>query len=166
MRRWLFLGAVAVCMVVLDQLTKALVVSHLALYESWVPIEALSHLFAITYITNTGAVFGILPDGGFIFSIITLFVVVGLIYYYRNLRAEGDRLTRLALGLMLGGALGNLIDRVRLGHVTDFIHFSFWPVFNIADSCIVIGVGLLTLITFWDDYKKRRKTSLDDASAL
>lgn len=155
---------VTIGVVTLDQVTKALVVSNLALYESWAPIESLSHLFTITYTTNTGAAFGILPNKSLVFLVIDVIIIIGLLYYYFTLSTKGDWPTRLALGLMLGGASGNLIDRVRQGHVTDFIHFSFWPVFNIADSCIVIGVVLLTAILLWQDRKTQTDSSSDDTA--
>lgn len=155
-RRWLLLVAVTVGAVLVDQVTKALVIAYLPLNAEWAPIPALSHLFAITHTTNTGAVFGIFPDAGAVFLVIALVVVGLIIYFYRSL-PDGGWLIRVALGLQLAGALGNFIDRVRLGHVVDFIHVKFWPVFNVADSCIVIGVGVLVLALLLDEHRERRQ---------
>ena len=160
---WVFLFAITTLVVALDQLTKALVVANLALNEEWAPFPALAHLFAFTHITNTGAAFGILPDAGAAFLLIRMAVVVLILYYYRKLPpaidggASGPRtwLMRLALGLLLGGALGNLIDQLRLGHVIDFIHLKFWPVFNVADSGVVIGVVLLAGVLLLEERKAR-----------
>lgn len=146
--RWLFLIGVALAVIALDQTSKALVVANLSLYEQWAPVEALRPYFTFTYVQNTGAAFGILPDGGLFFALVA-FVVVGMIlYFYRQMPDQGW-LIRLALGLQLGGASGNLIDRLRLGYVVDFFDFKFWPVFNVADASIVIGVCLLLGALWW-----------------
>ena len=101
-----------------------------------------SDWFSFTYVTNTGAAFGLFPDRGAIFMAIAVVVVVVIAIYYWHMPA-GQWLIKLSLGLQLGGAAGNLIDRVQYGHVVDFIDFKFWPVFNLADTSIVIGVSLL-----------------------
>jgi signal peptidase II len=108
----------------------------------------LSDYFRFTYVENRGAAFGLLQDQT-IFFVLVGFVVIGVIAAsYRYLPRSGLRL-HLALGLQLGGAVGNLIDRVRQGYVVDFVDFGYqsnwWPVFNVADSAIVIGVALLAL---------------------
>lgn len=128
----------AITVVLVDLATKMWVRSSLALGESlpedW-PVR-------LTHVNNTGAAFGLFQDRSIVFVVIAV-VAVGLIfYYYRRLSADAW-LIRLGLGLQLGGAIGNLIDRVLLGHVTDFIDFRVWPVFNIADSAIVGGVFVL-----------------------
>jgi signal peptidase II len=143
-RPWLLLLAVAAATILADQAIKAYVVAHLALHDSWMPIRFIEPLFRFTHVHNTGAAFGIFPEGGAVFLIIAVVVAAIILYYYRQL-PEGMLLIRLALGLQLGGALGNVLDRVRLGYVVDFLHVEYWPVFNVADSCIVIGVALLAL---------------------
>lgn len=140
---WLFLVAVTGLAIAIDQLTKAYVVAHLALHDSWMPLGFVEPLFRFTHVRNTGAAFGIFPENGTIFLIIATVVSVVIIYYYRQL-PPGALWIRLALGLQLSGALGNVIDRVRMGYVVDFFHVEFFPaVFNVADSCIVIGALLL-----------------------
>lgn len=146
--RWLFLIGVALAVIALDQTSKAFVAANLSLYEQWAPLEALRPYFTFTYVQNTGAAFGILPDGGLFFALVA-FVVVGMIlYFYRQMPDQGWPI-RLALGLQLGGATGNLIDRLRLGYVVDFFDFKFWPVFNVADASIVVGVCLLLGALWW-----------------
>ncbi len=111
-------------------------------------ITIINNFLYITFVRNPGAAFGMFPYQTVFFIIIALVVAVGIVWYYRAMGAE-NRWLRLGLSLMLGGSLGNLIDRVRSGYVIDFIDFSIWPpVFNIADSAIVIGIGIL-IIVFW-----------------
>jgi signal peptidase II len=158
------LPLVASLVVALDQLTKYLVVSNLELYESWAPIPAWSKWIEIHYVTNTGAAFGLFQNGGLFFAIIAVVVSVVILFYYRYLPG-GRWLIRLSLGLQLGGALGNLIDRVRLGgQVVDFINVPYWPVFNVADSSIVVGVALLALLMLREDYEERKKAQRLDGT--
>ena len=119
-----------------DQLTKALIRNQLAVGESW-PSDG--WLVKITHVTNTGAAFGILQDAG-LFLTITAFIAIGAIVFYYLYPPLEHGLLRLAMGLMLGGAAGNLVDRLHQGHVTDFIDFPRYPEFNVADSSIVIGL--------------------------
>jgi signal peptidase II len=125
-----------------DQGSKYIIVNSLQRYQEWVPIPALQWLFAITYTTNTGAAFGLFPNGSVFFAVIAVVVALTILIYHRQLDSH-QWLLRLSLGLQLGGAVGNLLDRLIRGHVVDFIHFKFWPVFNVADSCIVVGVALM-----------------------
>lgn len=129
---------------ILDQVTKALIRQQLALYETWVPWDWMAPYARIVHWYNTGVAFGLLQDWGKVFAVLALIVAVAIVYYYPRIAPE-ERLLRFSLGLQLGGAVGNLIDRVMLGHVTDFISVGRFPVFNIADASITIGVGLLIL---------------------
>ncbi len=140
--------SVAVIVFVADQVTKYIVTAALGpdgsyLYRSW-PREG---LVRITYGTNSGTAFGLFPDQTLVL-IITSFLAIGFIYYFYRSHALPSRVLRLAIGLQLGGAFGNLIDRVRLGSVVDFIDVGWWPIFNLADSSIVTGICLLALIIF------------------
>lgn len=122
----------------LDQVTKAVVRHSLLLRES-IPSEG---PFRITHTFNTGSAFGLFPDQT-LFLIVGSFVGIGvLLLVYGNHPSSGS-LLRLSLGMQLGGAVGNLLDRVRMGQVTDFIELGFWPVFNLADASIVIGILIL-----------------------
>ena len=122
----------------LDQITKAVVRNNLVLYES-VPRDG---VVRITRTFNTGTAFGLFPDQTF-FLILASFVGIAiLLLVYRHYPLAGFPL-RLSLGMQLGGAIGNLVDRVREGRVTDFIDLGFWPVFNVADASIVVGIIIL-----------------------
>jgi signal peptidase II len=129
---------IAGLVVTLDQVTKYLVRANLALGES-VPDEG---PFRITYVTNTGAAFGIL-QGQTLFLMVTTFLGLAAILLYFLYPPMEHGFLRLALGLQLGGAVGNLADRVRVGKVTDFIDVGPWPNFNVADSSIVVGVAII-----------------------
>jgi signal peptidase II len=126
---------------VADRVTKGIVNATVP-YGTETPL--LGNLVAITNIRNAGAAFGFAPVGPWFFLVAALAVSVGLIVYV--LREPGDLSADAVLGLILGGALGNAFDRViNGGGVTDFIDFHFWPVFNVADSAVSIGVVLLIL---------------------
>lgn len=154
-QRFIMLG-VAALVVLLDQWSKRFVEANLPYGSSWAPLEWLSPFFQFTHTGNTGATFGLFAGGGIIFTTIAAIVVVVLLVYNFTLPA-GQIGLRIALGLILGGAIGNnLIDRLRLGHVTDFIHFSFWPIFNVADMAIVAGAILMGWLLWRDD--RARKT--------
>ena len=124
--------------VFVDQLTKWIV-------ESTRPDIKITEFFGIRYITNTGAAFGIFKDQNTVL-VLTSFVFIGLVVFYLNKLPKN---TAHFVAMILGGAIGNLIDRMLFGYVVDFINFSFWPLFNIADSFITIGaIGLLGIIYF------------------
>jgi signal peptidase II len=139
LRRALFLGTAAL-VVALDQATKALIRASIAPGDSWPegwPVQ-------LSHVTNSGAAFGILKDQtGFL--IVTTVVGLAAIYLYYRFPPFDHAVAPIAIGLMLGGAVGNLVDRVRLGEVTDFIDFGFWPSFNVADSAITVGIVSLLL---------------------
>lgn len=139
------LFCIVAVVVVLDQLSKYLVASTMDVGQS---ISLIKDFLSITYVRNPGAAFGMLPYRTVFLIIVTLFVMGLIIYFYRVLPA-GYTLLRLGMALQLGGALGNLIDRVRNVSVVDFIDLKFFPpVFNLADMSIVIGV-ILFLFAFW-----------------
>ena len=137
---------VAAAVLVFDQLTKALIRAELELGESW-PND--DWLVRIRHLSNTGAAFGMLQDAG-VFLTVTAVMAIGAIVFYYLYPPFENGLLRAALGLLLGGAAGNLVDRIRFGEVTDFIQFPHYPAFNVADSSITIGlvviVGFFVLI--------------------
>jgi len=149
------LPVVAIVVLILDQVTKHLVVTRLGLYESWSPLSALAGKVDIHYVTNTGAAFGLFQDGNLFLIAVAVVVSAVILFYYRYV-PDGKWLVRLSLGLQLAGAAGNLIDRIRLGYVIDFIDVHVWPVFNVADSSIVCGVILLALLLLREDRQERR----------
>lgn len=130
--------AVAVVVFVLDRITKTLVASQVA-YGTEVPV--LGHLVGITNVRNSGAAFGFAPAGASIFLIASVVVAIGLVVYV--VRNPGTSWSDGVLGLILGGTVGNGYDRIVYGTVTDFVNVHFWPVFNVADSAISVGVVLL-----------------------
>ena len=125
----------------LDQLTKYLVETRIPLYGVWAPIPALEGIFRIVHTANTGAVFGLFQGSGMFFAALAVVVAIAIAYF--NMTLPGHQwLIRVARGLQLGGALGNLIDRLRQGHVTDFVDTGPWYIWNLADLAIVSGVIL------------------------
>lgn len=137
---------IAAVIVILDQWTKTLVRTNLPSGATWMPDSLLwlSPYARIVHWYNTGAAFGMFKDASMILTVLA-FVVIGAILFYYPQVEQDDWLLRLALSLQLGGALGNLIDRLTIGHVTDFISVGNFPVFNVADASITIGAVLLFL---------------------
>lgn len=137
---------------VVDQASKWAVEATMPLYTRWAPIPSLATYFQFTHVDNTGAAFGLFKDASTFFAILAALVVFGIAHFNYSLPTRSRKL-RLSLGLIGGGALGNLVDRLRLGHVTDFIDFDLspifkigladWAVFNLADLAIVSGAVLL-----------------------
>ncbi len=150
---WLFTLSVA-AVLGLDYWTKALVQQHFKLYETLPLLPGV----ALTYVRNPGAAFSLLATAPEavrrpFFLLVTL-LALGAIFYYLRQTPVSDKVTRLALGLVAGGAFGNALDRIRFGEVIDFIEVGVrsvyvWPLFNVADSAVCIGVGLL----LWRAYK-------------
>lgn len=154
----MFLGVAAIVFVV-DQVSKHLVLSGLSVGEMWNPLPFLRPFLTITHVTNTGAAFGLFQDQGTLFAMVAILVVAGILVFYRYLPPDQLWL-RVSLGLQLGGAVGNLLDRVRLGSVVDFIDFKIWPVFNLADTAIVAGVSILAFfLIFSEDQDAERVQS-------
>lgn len=148
---------IAVVMIVIDQWTKYLVIENMTIGES---IPVIENIFYLTSHRNPGAAWGILQGQMWFFYIITL-IVVGIIIYYIEHYAKTNRLLGISLGLVLGGAIGNLIDRVRFQEVVDFVDvyiFSYdYPIFNVADSSLVVGVILIGIITLFEEVRKDKK---------
>ncbi len=156
-------SGIIVLSVLLDQLTKWIAVQTLALHES---VPVIDGFFSFSHIRNFGAAWGMLENHRWVFLIITGIAIIVLpivLYKFRNIHV----LFGVALSLIIGGAIGNMIDRVFLGYVVDFLEFTFidFPVFNVADICVVIGTGLMALYilffdkTFFVDTKKPKKSS-------
>lgn len=140
LRRGLF-WASAMLVIVLDQASKELIRALTDRGDIWPSADWPVRLH---HLTNSGAAFGILKDQtGFL--VITTIIGLAAIYFYYRYPPYDHSIVPFAVGLILGGAIGNLLDRVRLGEVTDFIDFSYWPAFNIADSAITIGIAILIL---------------------
>ncbi len=142
--RTLALPAVALFVLIVDQASKAWVSENIPLNGTLDLVPLLGQWFVLTHITNSGAAFGMFPQLGLVFTFVALIVSFVIVLYHRSL-PPGQWLVRLSLGLQLGGALGNLIDRLRYGAVVDLLYIRLVPVFNVADLAIVCGVSLLML---------------------
>jgi signal peptidase II len=153
-----FFYLIAIFVILLDQITKWLVVSKMQFGES---ITIIENVLYITSHRNRGAAWGILQGQMWLFYVITL-IVIGAIVYYIQKAAKGKWLLGVSLGLMLGGAIGNFIDRAIRKEVVDFIHtyiFGYnFPVFNVADSSLVIGVILLMIVMLRDERESKEKS--------
>ena len=138
--------------VLVDQLSKLAVEILLPLYRSWTPLPHLLPAFRFSHVGNTGLAFGLFPHNSANFAWVAAFVSLAILIYNYNLSGRQFWL-RLALGIQLGGAVGNLVDRLRLGHVTDFIDFGPW-IFNLADVAIIFGALILAGV-MWQESKNR-----------
>ncbi len=130
---------IAGLVVIIDQITKAQAVANLKVGESH-PI--INKFFYLTLVQNTGAAFGLFKNQAAFFVVISIIAIIFIAFFLRKNKTG----LNLPLALILGGAIGNLIDRLRFGYVVDFLDFRVWPVFNFADSCISVGAFLLFLL--------------------
>lgn len=146
--------------VVLDQWTKWLVRENIEFGAQWLPawLSWLSPYARIVHWYNSGAAFGLFQNGNLIFTILAFIVIGAILYYYPFVQNE-DCTLKLAMGLQLAGAAGNLVDRLMMGKVTDFISIGTFPVFNVADSSITIGVIVLLLGVWIKERKEKRKAA-------
>jgi signal peptidase II len=159
MFQWIGLAAVALTAVAADQLTKHLVSDHLALDEGVRVVGP----FSIHHLQNSGIAFGLFSSATAAVIVVTAVAVGWMLLFFARSGARHPVLPA-ALGLVIGGSISNLVDRVRLGHVTDFLDLRYWPAFNLADSFIVIGVATLFAALLFADRRPRRRT-FADASA-
>jgi len=153
-RDW-FLLQLAALALALDQLTKFVVRQTLEWHYSW----PATGFFRFTHVHNTGSAFGLFQDQNLPLLFVSLVGVVVLAYIYQT-QERPTNLLRVSIALMLGGALGNLIDRIHQGHVTDFIDVGPWPVFNIADSAIVVGLIMMGWLLMRRDQPETVEASL------
>ena len=157
-RHWAALAAIAAAAIVADQLTKHIVASQLWLDENVKVIGP----FSIHHVQNSGIAFGLFAQATGVVIVLTL-VAVGwmIVYFFRS--GARHPLLPVAVGLLIGGSISNLADRIRLGHVTDFLDLRYWPAFNLADSFIVIGVAILLGALVAADRAPRRPRGLEPA---
>jgi len=154
MRKNVFVGTIAVIVLVLDQLTKSYIRSTLGLYES---IPVYESFFHITHARNTGGAFSLFADASpalrVPFFVIMTTIAIGALFYFLRQVEERQRLLQFALAGILGGAIGNFLDRLLIGSVTDFLDVHYagwtWPTFNVADSFISIGMVILLAHSFF-----------------
>lgn len=146
---------VAAIVVVLDQVTKAAVINAFGPPADLKSKTIIPKLLDFRHDENTGAAFSLFQGRSTTLLLIGVVVLGVLIYYYRAL-PQGNPVLRVAVGAVLGGAVGNIIDRIRLGHVTDWIHVTHYPTFNLADSCITVGMATFAIFLFFLDRAPRR----------
>jgi signal peptidase II len=160
-RKYWVLLIVAIWILSVDQWTKSTIMEKLPLHQS---IKVVEGVFSLTHVRNTGGAFGIFGGargglGSVLFLVVSL-VAIGCIFVMLVRLKDSDKHLSLSYSLILSGAVGNLIDRVRYGEVVDFLDFyisSFhWPAFNIADSAICVGIGLMALELLLHDHKKKK----------
>jgi signal peptidase II len=165
---YLYLIIVAGSIIALDQVTKTIVRLNLAFQEVWVPAAWLEPYARIVHWKNIGAAFGMLQDVSMvnrIISILAILVSVAILYYFPRVPRK-ERVMRFALGLQLGGAIGNLIDRLTQGYVTDFISVGNFPVLNIADASISVGVAILVIAMWIHDRREKERLKTPEEGQL
>ena len=155
-RSALVVASVGVLVLGLDRLTKAAIVAAIPLGESR---EIVGEYFRLAHVRNTGAAFGLLPERTTLLSILSVVAVIAILFYYRRI-ATTSPLVAATLGMQLGGAFGNLVDRVRQGYVVDFVDVGigevrFWA-FNVADSAIVVGIMVVTVLLWYEERRVAR----------
>lgn len=139
---------ISVFVLIVDQYTKIIAMRSLASG----PIEVIKGIFNLTLVHNTGAAFGILQNARWFFLFSTPLIIIAIIAFL-ILNKDRNILTQISLALIIGGALGNYADRLRYGYVIDFFDFMIWPVFNVADSCVVIGTILFAWYIYFSNGK-------------
>lgn len=156
-----FIGVV--CIVLFDQLTKLVVLAELTKVAT---VELIEKVFYFTYCENTGAGFSIFAEHTMLLAIVSACVIVAMVLYV-VLKKPKSRMLNVALTFLVGGAIGNLIDRVRLGFVVDFLDFRLidFPIFNVADCFVTIGAALLIIYILFIDGKDAKKEKIKDDNA-
>ncbi len=152
----LVLLGVAAIVLLADQVSKALIVASIPLNGR---VAVIGDLVQLWHVQNSGAAFSLFEGGLVLFLVVTVFALAMITYFHRSFVGR-TRWLQVILGVILGGTLGNFIDRVRLGHVTDWLSVGIgtvrWPTFNVADSGVVVGIGLLVIVlTFFSDEQRR-----------
>jgi signal peptidase II len=159
----MILLGIAGAVIALDQWAKYLVRVRLQVGEAWSPVEWLMPYIRLVHWNNTGAAFGLFPSGGLIFTLVAVVVSLAILYYFPRV-PQAQVALRIALALQLGGAVGNLISRLTVGTVTDFISVGTFPVFNFADASISIGVAIL-IAAMWLEERRNRAQEEDEGSS-
>ncbi|MCH7663990.1 MAG: signal peptidase II [Chloroflexi bacterium] len=159
-KSYLLLLILAGGILVLDQMTKNWVRTNIAQFDTWMPVDWLAPFARIVNVENTGAAFGIFKQGGGVFTVLAIIVSIVIIFYFPRI-PNRDWFIKLPLGMQLGGALGNLFDRLVYGPVTDFIAVGTFPVFNVADSSIFVGTAILILGVWMAERKEKLAQQTD-----
>ena len=162
---YVILIGVAALIVALDQWTKYLVRTLIPFGGSWSPWPWLEPYARIVHWQNTGAAFGMFQGFGIVFTILAFIVSIGILYYFPRVPGKEWAL-RVAMVMMLGGAVGNLIDRLTLGTVTDFISVGTFAVFNVADASISVGTAILILAVWISERKEKKQAQIQQNQEL
>jgi signal peptidase II len=160
-RHWVAFFGIAGAVIVADQLSKAWIVADFPFGE---PVEILGAWLRVWYVANTGALFGLFRDQAVLFAAFSIGVIALIVWYHGHAVADSGWLATVALGLLLGGAVGNLIDRVRLGHVVDFVDMGFpggWRFYtwNVADAAITISIVLLLVMAVLPSVRREARAA-------
>ncbi len=145
---------IIIAVVISDQIIKNHVVGTMALYES---IPVLQDIFHITYIHNTGAAFSLMAGKISVLILLPLFMIIAAVVFMLIMRKKGHPLMMTSVALIAGGGIGNLIDRIALGYVVDYLDFRVFPIFNLADIAVCVGCGLLVLYVLFFDGKQKNE---------
>lgn len=160
-RSYIILFLIAGFIIALDQWTKSLVRANLDMGEIWVPFAWLSPYARIVHWYNTGVAFGMFQDHGIIFKVLNTIIAALILIFYPKL-SENDWFLKIALSMQFGGAVGNLIDRFTIGHVTDFVSLGNFAVFNVADASVTLGVGVMILGLWVQENKEKKLKRLNE----
>jgi len=162
-KNYLVLILVAGVLIALDQWTKSLVRANLEFGEMWSPWLWISPYARIVHWYNTGVAFGMFQDYGMLFTILNTVIAAFILVFYRRLSGN-DWFLRIALSMQFGGAIGNLIDRMTIGHVTDFVSVGNFPVFNVADASVTVGVGVMIIALWIQEKREQKEKQLEDTA--
>ena len=145
---------IIIAVVILDQIIKKAVVASMALYES---IPVIQDIFHITYIHNKGAAFSIMEGQINVLIMLPLAMIIAAVIFMMVMRKKGHPLMMTSVALIAGGGIGNLVDRIALGYVVDYLDFRVFPIFNLADIAVCVGCGLLVLYVLLIDGKQKNE---------
>jgi len=160
-RDYAVLLPVAAVIISLDQWTKSIVRQQLEFGEVWAPWDWITPYARFVHWRNTGVAFGLFQNQNLLFAVLSFIISLVILVFFNKL-TEDIGLLKLALSMQLGGSVGNLIDRLTIGHVTDFVSVGNFPVFNIADASITIGVALMILGIWLEERKELREKKLGE----
>jgi signal peptidase II len=165
-RYWIRPGTIALALIAADQVTKAVILRTLPVEGASLPV--LGDWLRLTLVHNTGVAFGLFQGFPHVFTVTSILISIGAVFFYRYQLPHNQPWVQTSVGMIVGGAVGNIIDRVRQGYVVDFIHIAWFPgIFNIADAAITIGVGMLAgYLLLLGDTEPRRHPAPDDDNLL
>lgn len=150
----MFYFFIIIAVVILDQILKNLTVNSMSLYES---IPVIQDVFHITYIHNTGAAFSIMEGKISILILLPMVMIIAALVFMIIMRKKGHTVMMTSVALIAGGGIGNLIDRIAVGYVVDYLDFRVFPIFNLADIAVCVGCGLLIIYVLFIDGKQKNE---------